>query len=597
MIFWENFHFLRPWWLLALIIPFAAYRYFFASMKNVSAWEAVCDKRLLDFLLVRGNSKQRSFMGITAIIGLCGAILALSGPSWQKKNVPAFSPVNPLMILLNLSSDMENEDVTPDRLTRAKFAIDDLLKNIKGQVGLIVYSNEPYLITPMTEDRQVISNLLPAIGTNIMPENGDKLNRALDLAVEKLKADGYNQGNIVIFAADIGQEFNASLDAAAKAANAGYRVNVVGVRTDNNEKLELLATRGKGMYLGVSGGMSALSSDINSEISEDLQESENEREIWEDGGYWLLFIPLICSLYFFRRGILAITIFLAMTATAEAGFFTNNNQDAARAFENQDYATAAENFNLPRWKAAALYRNGDFAEALKFFGQSNEVEDLYNQGNALAKSGKTDEAIKKYEEVLKVAPEHEDAAFNLEYLKQQEKEQQQSQSQKNNQEQQNQNKDNQPQGGNGEQEGGDSSQSDAEESAGEQKQQADNQPQNEGGGGKSQQSEQNSEQNDKNNPSNDNSAQSTQQNSGDDERQAPSYAEQDIPAGSESDKQSDEEASGIGGETEEEGDFDEEVQAREMVYRNIPEDAGGLLRAFIRKEYNKNRYGDNYENR
>ena len=40
------------------------------------------------------------------------------------------------------------------------------------------------------------------------------------------------------------------------------------------------------------------------------------------------------------------------------------------------------------------------------------------------------------------------------------------------------------------------------------------------------------------------------------------------------------------------GDFDEQTQAREMTYRNIPEDTGGLLRAFILKEYNKNRYGD-----
>lgn len=36
--------------------------------------------------------------------------------------------------------------------------------------------------------------------------------------------------------------------------------------------------------------------------------------------------------------------------------------------------------------------------------------------------------------------------------------------------------------------------------------------------------------------------------------------------------------------------YDEEVQARAQQYRDIPEDAGGLLRAFIQKEYRKNRY-------
>ena len=593
MIFWENFHFLRPWWLLALIVPVMAYRYFFVGMKNISAWEAVCDKKLLDFLLVRGNSKQRSFMGIMAIIGLCGAIFALSGPSWNKKNVPAFAPVNPVIIALNMSSDMENDDITPNRLARAKFAIADLLKKIKGQIGLIVYGSEPYLIAPMTEDKQVISNLLPAINFDIMPENGDKLNRALDLAVEKLKAESYNQGSIVVFAADVGQEFNASLEAAAKAANDGYRVNVVAVRSGSNEKLELLAEKGQGVYVNVAGNLSDLGAAINSELSEDLHETENEREVWEDGGYWFLFIPLLCCLYFFRRGILAVVLTIGFCFSAEAGFFTNNNQDGAEAFAVEDYDTAAENFDIPRWKAAALYRKGDFAEALKFFSRNDGTEDMYNQGNALAKSGKIDEAIAKYEEVLKIVPDHEDAKFNLEYLKQQKNEQQQSQSQEENQEQQEDNKDDKSQGGNDEQQGEDDSQGSDSQSSGEQNQQQNNQEQNEGGSGNSSQSEQNSEQNDDENQTDSNSGQSKKENPGDEDRQPPSYAEQDVPSGSEPDKPTDEEASGIGGESDDdEGEFDEEVQAREMFYRNIPEDAGGLLRAFIRKEYNKNRYGD-----
>ena len=36
--------------------------------------------------------------------------------------------------------------------------------------------------------------------------------------------------------------------------------------------------------------------------------------------------------------------------------------------------------------------------------------------------------------------------------------------------------------------------------------------------------------------------------------------------------------------------YDEKVQARAQQYRDIPEDTGGLLRAFIQKEYRKNRY-------
>lgn len=76
-----------------------------------------------------------------------------------------------------------------------------------SQAGLIVYSSEPFLITPIT-DVQLVENLLPEISRDIMPENGDRPDRAINLAVEKLQNAGYREGNIVIFAPDAGQGFD-----------------------------------------------------------------------------------------------------------------------------------------------------------------------------------------------------------------------------------------------------------------------------------------------------------------------------------------------------------------------------------------------------
>ena len=67
---------------------------------------------------------------------------------------------------------------------------------------------------------------------------------------------------------------------------------------------------------------------------------------------------------------------------------------------------------------------GDFAKAAELYREDTTVTGLYNQGNALAKSGKIADAIKRYEEVLRLSPDHEDAKFNLEYLKKQQNQQQ-----------------------------------------------------------------------------------------------------------------------------------------------------------------------------
>ena len=592
MSFLADFHFLRPWWLVSLILLLAMGKYFFAGLKNTSAWEAVCDKKLLDFLLIKGSSRQRRFVQYLAVIGIAGAILALSGPTWSKKNIPTYSPSNPVMILLNLSSDMDNTDITPNRLARAKFGIEDLLKKLKAQVGLIVYTDEPYLITPVTDDTKVVANLLPAISRDIMPENGDKLNRAIDLAVEKFKQDGYSNGSIVIFSADIGQDMALALSSAEKAAALGYQINVVGVLASDNEKLFTLASKGGGDYFNVSAGLNRLISELNSRLSSELQKNKNEQETWNDEGYWFLLIPLLCCLYFFRRGIFVLTMFMMMTAEAHAGFFTNSDQDAAQSFAAGNYSDAAAKFSHSDWKAAAFYRNGDYQSAAALYRQKNDVENMYNLGNALAKSGKIEDAIKQYEEVLKLAPEHEDAKFNLEYLKQQQNRSQQSQSQ-------NQNDDDNPR--NGEDQNQSDNENNEQDSSQSEQDNSDNQNNDEENknSDKDQTSPSSSSSNADNNQNDTDSEQSqgqTPQPSSSDENGNPqsSAAEQSVPAGGEPDQKEDEEAEGISAqEKQQQGDFTEEVQAREMSYRNIPENPGGLLKAFIYKEYTKNRYGDN----
>lgn len=337
--FFRDFHFLRPWYLLLLFLPLLFYWKFFRGVRNKSSWEAVCDKRLLDFLLVRGSSAQRRAVSYLAFAGFVGAVLALSGPVWQKKEVPDLAPENPVILLLNMSTDMAARDLTPNRLTRAKFEISDLLKLLRNvQAGLIVYTREPFLITPITEDLGLIENLLPAVVFNIMPANGDRLDRAVALAVKKFQNAQYASGSIVVFTSDVGERFDLALEEAEKAKAAGYVLNVVAVSPQIPEKLKLLAAAGGGVCVGSgTAGVEQIAREIEKTISDELKISENLRSDWDDFGYFLLIIPLVCCLYFFRRGILVLAFVLGGTVSAQAGFFLNNNQEGLRAYGGGDY--------------------------------------------------------------------------------------------------------------------------------------------------------------------------------------------------------------------------------------------------------------------
>lgn len=586
--FLNNFHFLRPWFLLLLLLPIFFLRYFFNSMHSTSSWENVCDKKLLNFLLIRGSSSNRKLFSWLFILALTFAVLAAAGPTWQKKAIPTLIPENPVMILLNLSSDMKPNDIQPSRLDRAKFKIIDLLNGIpSAQEGLIVYAKEPFMITPISDDKDIIVNLLPAINYDIMPANGDRLDRAIALAVEKLKNGGYKEGNIIIFSADIGERFDKALEEAKTASTQNYKVSVIQTSSQISEKLKLVARYGEGYFHLISNNdqdIVGLEKFINQNISE-LKQSENSQSLWLDMGYYLCFIPLFCCLFFFRRGIFVWLPILVISTSAQAGWFLNNNQEGFNAFNQQDFQTAEQKFEDASWKAAAQYRLGNYDEAAKNFASSQDITSLYNLGNALAKGGKIDDAIKKYEEVLKLDPNHEDAKFNLEYLKKQQNQQQNQQNQQNQnqQQQQEQNQQQNQQQGNPSQDDDNQSDNNAGDNQNQQDQQGQNNQNSQPQPNKDGEDDKSSAQN---NPNEENSSSSAQEK------------QQDMSAQDEasSQKQDEQEDKQSGGSVSKQGDkqdkYDEMRQAKVQQLRQIPEEPGGLLKAFIAKEYRLNRYGD-----
>jgi len=99
-----------------------------------------------------------------------------------------------------------------------------------------------------------------------------------------------------------------------------------------------------------------------------------------------------------------------------AGLWSNINQQASRAFTQENYPYAALLFEDAAWRAAANYRQGDYEASLSDLAELNDLNSLYNRGNALAKLYRLNEAIDIYRRVLTIDPDHEAAANNLEVV-------------------------------------------------------------------------------------------------------------------------------------------------------------------------------------
>jgi Ca-activated chloride channel family protein len=312
----RGFHFLHPSWLLALPPLLGLLAWFVWRQRTAGNWSQVIDADLLPALRLSDSGRHQSPWWLIGLAWTAAAV-ALAGPAWQHVQSPAFRAPDNWVLLLDLSPSMASTDVSPDRATRARYAIDDLLNAAHdARVALIVFAGEPHVVVPLTEDVATLRTLLPPLAPGIMPEAGDDLAPGLDQAGQLLRAAGARHGHVVVFTdgfADMAQALSAAQRLRAQNAD----VDVVGigdragVATPGVDALPRLASVGGGAYwtlnqlprliahLQAAGGGVATPGDTFGEARRD----EGIRlDVWRNDGFWLLPPLLLCAVMLARRG-------------------------------------------------------------------------------------------------------------------------------------------------------------------------------------------------------------------------------------------------------------------------------------------------------
>jgi Ca-activated chloride channel family protein len=209
------FHFLRPWWLVALVPTALALALILRRDRPEVQWGGVIAPHLLKHLIVtpQGHWRIRPVWLVAAALTL--AIIALAGPTWQRELPPFVEDKAPLMIALDVSASMGQSDVAPTRLERAKQKVRDLLAaRVGARTGLIAYAGSAHLVMPLTDDRTVIEPFLAALVPGLMPVQGKNVAAALKVAADALTTEAV-AGTILVVADGLGDADAASMRQAA----------------------------------------------------------------------------------------------------------------------------------------------------------------------------------------------------------------------------------------------------------------------------------------------------------------------------------------------------------------------------------------------
>ena len=445
MSLFAEFHFLRPWWLLALLlVPFIGWLWR-QRRHQAGNWQSVIDAHLLPHLVdhdAERASQGHVWLAATLVVIAC---IALAGPAWERQSLPLLRNDAARILAIELAPTMLAADVKPTRLERARYKVNDILVASRDmQTALIGYSGDAFVAAPLTDDVNTVRNLIDALSPGIMPVVGNNAERAIAEALKLMQQAGLEQGELILLADSVGDR---AVDAARAARAQGLRISVLGVGSANGApvplpqggflqdadgnivlprldepELRALAQAGGGRYATLSADRSDL------DILLDLRGGEStaasgegnavSSERYLDRGVWLLLLLLPLALLAFRRGwlmLLPLTL-LAPIPPAQAmewiDLWQRPDQQAANALADGDVERARNVARDPLWRGSAEYRAGEFASAAQAFASASGAQALYNQGNALARAARYEEAIDAYRRALDVDSTLEDAEAN-----------------------------------------------------------------------------------------------------------------------------------------------------------------------------------------
>jgi Ca-activated chloride channel homolog len=297
-------HFLRPEWFFALI-PLALLSYILARQKAIPhAWRTTCDQHLLPHLIQTegfGAQKRALFYLLSAAFFM---ILSLTGPTGKKLPVPTYHAVHPRLLIMDLSTAMQENDLKPNRLTRAKFKLHDLFQSQdKGQFGLIVYTGEAFVVSPLTLDALTIDALINQLEPSIMPVSGTNLTEALKEGKKLIQQSNVSYSDILVLTGT--PPSKSAIKTVKKLFQAQIRTSILAFTASHDQQSAFNA------FADAGGGKNIAFTHTDKDIKTWLEAPSPDEifqlsvsstlPLWRDDGRWFLIPALLCLIPVFRR--------------------------------------------------------------------------------------------------------------------------------------------------------------------------------------------------------------------------------------------------------------------------------------------------------
>lgn len=213
---------------LLWFIPVIVLVYILTIRYKVKAYQRFAKTIMLDQMSPKRISRIDHIKFGFFVLAIALFSIAMANPQWGTKREKIKTKSSDVFIALDISNSMLAQDVSPNRLEKAKHFSQKLIKSLAGdRIGLIIFAGSAYLHMPLTNDYGAAAMLLKSANPQLAGTQGTAIDEAIDMAEKSILEDKTQKALIII--SDGENHDQKAIDRAETARNNGLHIYTIGV--------------------------------------------------------------------------------------------------------------------------------------------------------------------------------------------------------------------------------------------------------------------------------------------------------------------------------------------------------------------------------
>ncbi len=198
------------------------------------------DSKLVAQLIPYSSRQKRIIKVILFLLGFSSLIIALCNLQTGSKLTEVKREGADIIVCIDVSNSMLAQDLQPNRLTRAKYALEKMIDALEGdRLGLVIFAGEAYVQLPITTDYSAAKLFLESIGPGMVPVQGTNLAAAINKASESFSND-IAKNKAIILITDGENHDSEALEAAEACGKKGIMINTIGIGSEKGVPIPVI---------------------------------------------------------------------------------------------------------------------------------------------------------------------------------------------------------------------------------------------------------------------------------------------------------------------------------------------------------------------